>query len=106
MLVLNNIEEFLHKIAMFVKNLKHAAGGRDFKGDASLYRFCPTFKGNDFIVISAANVEFTGSEVMAFPADDLGSIISWQEIEGIRDSLDHGELIERMGYSTEHKEDT
>ena len=96
----------MRPMAMYVKTMREAnSHGREFVGYAALYRVCPPVKGHDFIVISSTD-KMGGEEVLAFPSNAEGSILAWSEIEGIAGSLDHRELIERMGYNTEHKEDT
>lgn len=92
---------------MYVKTMREAGvKGREFAGYAALYRMCPPVKGHDFIVISSTDNKMGDDEVLAFPSDHEGCILEWSEIDGIIGSLDHRELIVRMGYNTEHKEDT
>lgn len=96
----------MRPMAMYVKTMREAGvKGREFAGYAALYRMCPPVKGHDFIVISSTD-KMGDDEVLAFPSDQEGGILEWSEIDGIIGSLDHRELIVRMGYNTEHKEDT
>jgi len=96
----------MRPMAMYVRTMREVGvNGREFAGYAALYRMCPPLMGHDFVVISSTD-KLGDEEVLAFPSNQDGGILEWSEINGIVGSLDHRELIERMGYNTEHKEDT
>ena len=65
-----------------------------FKGNAALYR-----AGEEFMILSAVNVPYSGDEVMAFPADRDGSLTNgYCDISSIRGTLSHQVLLREMGY--------
>lgn len=75
----------------------------NFTGDARLYRL--TGYGDDdrgtaeFVIVSAANVMFSGPETYIFPANDEGEVTDWREQEGsFRGGLDHTAALRGAGY--------
>mgnify|MGYP003466857395 FL=1 len=65
-----------------------------FKGNAALYR-----AGEEFMILSAVNVPYSGDEVMAFAADSEGNLTnSYHDLSSLRGSLSHEELLSEMGY--------
>ena len=65
-----------------------------FKGNAALYR-----AGEEFMILSAVNVPYSGDEVMAFAADSEGNLTnSYHDLSSLRGSLSHEELLTEMGY--------
>ena len=65
-----------------------------FKGNAALYR-----AGEEFMILSAVNVPYSGDEVMAFAADSEGNLTnSYHDLSTLRGSLSHEELLTEMGY--------
>lgn len=78
------------------------------RGDARLYKLMPplvTAKYDDvvetyeFVVVSAADVPYSGPETYIFPADEQGHVTDWLELDGsFRGSLDHAEALRNAGY--------
>ena len=65
-----------------------------FKGNAALYR-----AGEEFMILSAVNVPYSGDEVVAFAADSEGNLTnSYHDLSSLRGSLSHEELLTEMGY--------
>ena len=65
-----------------------------FKGNAALYR-----AGEEFMILSAVNVPYSGDEVMAFAADSEGNLTnSYHDLSSLRGSLSDEELLTEMGY--------
>lgn len=75
---------------------RHLTG---FRGDARLYRCEPPLAGHDRVVVSAANVPFSGPETYIFPADAEGKVIDYTELHGsFQGALDHAEALRGAGY--------
>lgn len=94
------------KTATFVKDVS-----TDFRGTAHLFRLDPpvtyrnyTIDGtvaltSDHVIVSAADVPFSGPETYIFPANTAGGIADWGELEGsFRGGLDIEEALGRAGY--------
>jgi hypothetical protein len=88
--------------ATFIKDLN------GFSGHASLYKLSePVGYGWDgekgkteFVVVSAANVMFSGNETYIFPADEKGEVTDWGEMPGsYRGGLSHEEAISNAGWT-------
>ena len=80
-----------------------------FNGDARLYKVEPQITQldwdnnevakHDYVVVSAADVMFSGPETYIFPADEHGEIVSWRELDGsFKGGLDHIAALARAGY--------
>lgn len=87
-----------------------------YQGDARLYRLSSPVEytryeenretgafeelalTTEWVVVSAANVMFSGPEVLIFPADEEGVVTSWGEIGGYRGGLSHTVAIEDTGW--------
>lgn len=100
-------------IAEFIKTIS------GFNGEAALYKLNPPmtreiydyeksedqkgFKDIEYIehvIVSAANVFFSGPETYIFPADKDGNILSWGELEGsYKGGLSHTKALFNAGYS-------
>lgn len=53
-----------------------------------------------FVVVSAADVPYSGPETYLFPADETGEITSYGELPGsLRGVLDHDAALARAGYT-------
>ena len=52
----------------------------------------------DHVIVSAADVESSGPEVLIFPARANGEAIDMSEIGGGRGDLDHEKAIREMGW--------
>ena len=75
--------------AEFVKKMKEG-----FKGDAALYK-----AGEEFMILSAVNMLYSGAEVMAFASDSEGRLTNgYSDISSIRGTLSHQVLLSEMGY--------
>lgn len=71
----------------------------EFNGSAALYKLDPPLDGNEFVIISAAEVPYTGPETYIFPASEDGQIAEWMELDGsFRGGLDHAEALAGAGY--------
>jgi len=82
-----------NKTATFVKNLDN------FTGDARLYKLDPPMDGNQYVVVSATIVPFSGPETCIFPSNEDGKVTSWGELYGsFRGGLDHQQALENAGY--------
>lgn len=80
-------------IAVLIRSL----GG--FANDARLYRMEPPLEGHEYVVVSAADVMFTGPETYIFPASKDGRVIDWGEMDGsYRGGLSHEEALRGAGY--------
>ena len=94
--------------ATLIKNLT------GFQGDARLYQVAPPIKYTDYndageeeahetshVVVSGANVPFTGPETYIFPSNEEGEIISWMELSGsFRGPINHAKALRCAGYET------
>ena len=78
-----------------------------YNGDMRLYRVEPPVaysKGgrlfaSDYVVVSTAQVLYTGPETSIFPSDERGKVLSWSTLEGsYRGSLDHVAALNGAGY--------
>lgn len=70
------------------------------KADQRVYRLDPPYGGTyDFVVVSAADVPFSGPETYIFPCTADGDITDFGEMEGsYRGGLDHEAALRGMGY--------
>ena len=95
-----------------MKTAKHIKTLKGFAGNASLYELSepieydkpwddedPPAKTTKLVVVSAANVMFSGNETYIFPSNEKGEIIDWGELEGsYRGGLDHTEALRNAGF--------
>lgn len=82
-----------------------------FRGHAALYRLSDPVpfgwnsdvsKTTDHVVISGADVPYSGPETYIFPANSDGEVIDWLEMEGsFRGEIDHARAIAEAGWTTE-----
>ena len=64
-----------------------------------LYRLNPPLENKRFVVVSAANVLFSGPETYIFAANQKGTITNWSEMTGsFRGALDHERALRNAGY--------
>lgn len=81
-----------------------------YQGQASLYKLDPPMieehwgdrpdTAHEFVIVSAADVMFSGPETYIFPATEDGEIASWGELEGsFKGALDHAMALEGAGYT-------
>ena len=76
-----------------------------FVGHAALYKLSNKVTYDDdkttrFVVCSTANVMFTGMETYMFPADKLGKVLDWLELEGSqRGVVSHEDVLNNIGYT-------
>lgn len=86
------------KIAIRIKSLDN------FKGHAALYRCIPPMIdyngiGHQHVIVSAADVPYSGPETYIFPSDEDGNVISYNELNGsYRGGLNHFIALENAGY--------
>jgi hypothetical protein len=95
------------KTATFIKKLD------DFRGDARLYKLSDPMvyesyyddeknKSYDYVVVSSANVPFSGPETYIFGADKKGEVVDWMDLPGSRrGSYSHEDVLEAAGYKVE-----
>ena len=81
-----------------------------FTGNARLYRLSHSvqwggnFDGDtsgetEFVIVSAADVPFSGPETYIFPAEAEGNVVDWSEMDGsFRGALDHERAIAASGW--------
>ena len=82
-----------------------------FRGTAHLYKLSEpvTFdydwntgmdtKNTNYVVVSEANIPYSGSETYIFPADKDGEVLSWLELKGsFRGELNHERALQNAGY--------
>ncbi len=82
----------------------------DFTGHAALYELDPPLEAaswdddetaatHKFVIVSATNAMFTGSETYIFPATPDGQITDYGELPGsMRGTLSHAEALREAGY--------
>src|SRR5690349_19484746 len=84
----------------------------DWKGDARLYRVEPPLRydtwgdedkdqeaATGYVIVSAADVPFSGPETYIFAASEAGDVLDWGELDGsFRGGLDHREALSGAGY--------
>lgn len=92
------------KKATYIKTLD------GFNGVAKLYKLDPPLmltdwddnpKGDaEYVVVSAANVPYSGPETYIFQADKDGEITDWSELDGsFSGDLDHQRALSGAGYA-------
>lgn len=53
----------------------------------------------EFVIVSAADVIFSGPETYIFGADAEGKVLDWGELDGsFKGALDHEQALRRAGY--------
>ena len=58
--------------------------------------------GDEYVVVSAADVMYSGPETYIFGADENGEVVDWLELPGsFRGKLDHVAALEGAGYEVE-----
>ena len=59
----------------------------------------PPIGHTKYVVTSAANVVFSGSETYIFPCTEQGKVLDWGELDGsYKGGLDHEQAIENAGW--------
>lgn len=54
----------------------------------------------EYVIVSAANVPYSGPETYIFSADENGNVTNWSELPGsYRGDLDHENALHRAGYA-------
>lgn len=87
---------------------------KGFTTDAVLYQLSEPVEYNknyetgeyqektSYVIVSSANVIFTGAETYIFPANKKGKVLDWEELSGsYRGGLNHNEALENAGYTIE-----
>ena len=78
---------------------------KGFRGHAALYRLSvPVTDAHgaktSHVVVSAAEVPFSGPETYIFPADADGKVTNWLEMDGsFKGALDHERALRQAGWS-------
>ena len=90
------------KIAQQVKWLDN------FRGTAALFKLTPAIidvnyddvvNTYEYVIVSAANVPFSGPETYIFPSNENGEVVDWVELDGsFRGSLDIWQALRNAGY--------
>jgi hypothetical protein len=100
------------KRATLIKKLPRSEGTHEIR--AALYKVDPPmvnqpwYRGTpdkyyEFIVVSAADVPFSGPETYIFGADSEGNILDWGELGGsMRGTMKHGMSLSAAGYVIAH----
>lgn len=80
----------------------------NMQGDASLYKLSEPLDGNEYVVVSALNLEVSlgmilpewqKAETYIFPADESGEVVDWGELAGSqKGTLDHAVALRDAGY--------
>lgn len=71
-----------------------------YRGSAALYKCEPPLDGNPYVVVSAADVPYSGPETYIFAAAADGNVVSWSDLEGsYRGGLDHEQALSNAGYT-------
>lgn len=56
-------------------------------------------KNTNYVVVSTADVLYSGPETYIFPVNQDGEVLSWLEIKGsFRGALDHAQALQNAGY--------
>lgn len=81
---------------------------KNMSGDASLYKLSEPLEGNEYVIVSAVNLEVSlgmilpewqKTETYIFPADEDGEVIDWSELPGSqKGTLDHADALRDAGY--------
>lgn len=83
-------------------------GDHDWKNGAHEYDACDgtgTCKSAPLVIVSAANVMFSGPETYIFPGTEDGEVDSWGELKGsFKGALDHERALANAGYAIAHGE--
>jgi hypothetical protein len=82
------------------------------RGEMRLYKVSPPVRWGysydtnsykniaEYVVVSAADVPFSGPETYIFPASESGDILSWSELEGsFRGAWNHDKALLDAGYA-------
>ena len=89
---------------------KFIAAQPGFNGDARVYELDPPISGGyneggpyQYVIVSAADVMFSGPETYIFPAEKTGDVFDvaeWGELDGsFRGGLDHTKALSDAGYT-------
>ncbi len=89
------------KVARFIKNLETDNPNVNRQ---ALYYLEPPLAGNNYVIVSGANVMFSGPETYIFPATPEGEFINMEELDGsYRGGIDHYKALVGAGYSLEER---
>lgn len=91
---------------------EHISDLTNFRGDARLFRLASPYKWRAdkphtfYVVVSKADVPYSGWETYIFPADVEGNVLDWGELPGsARGNVSHLEAITDLEtYLQEQKE--
>lgn len=79
------------------------------RGDASLYKLSEPLDGNEYVMVSAVDLasqfesirayDLDATETYIFPANELGEVLDWGELDGSqKGTLDHSVALRDAGY--------
>lgn len=85
----------------------------NYRGDARLYKLSAPLafedyngdtgetetKHTEYVLVSRADVMFSGPETYMFPADETGKVTDWGELPGsMRGNVSHEQVLLNAGY--------
>ena len=74
---------------------------KDWRGDARVYRLSKPLEGFSHVVVSAANVPFSGPETFIFGGTNEKGEVEWKELTGsFKGDLDHARALRDAGYES------
>lgn len=84
------------KTATEIREKRRTSGaGADWR----FYRLSEPLEGNEYVIVSANNVMYSGPETYIFAADSGGQVTDWLELDGsFKGDLDHVQALENAGY--------
>jgi len=88
------------KEAKFIKNVNPEANGKQKLYKLSVPIEYEEKQTTNYIVVSAANVMFSGIETYIFPSDKNGDILDWTELDGSKKgTISHEKVLIGAGYT-------
>ena len=92
-----------------MKATDHGPVNPDARGEQRLYKLDPPLNDDGYmihwVVVSAADVPFSGPETYIFPADFTGKVTDWSELPGSqRGEVSHADALADMGYTVVEKQ--
>lgn len=89
------------KTATLVKVIKQVNG---MVVRQALYKLSKPLEGHKYVVVSAANVVFSGPETYIFGANAKGEVTDWIDLEGsYRGGFSHEKALSNAGYTVKVK---
>ena len=90
-----------------MKKATYVSTMTDWRGDACVYRVEPPMSNGDdgttdYVVVSAADVPYSGPETYIFASDERGRVTSWLELDGsTRGVVSHATVLKDAGYTVD-----